>query len=264
MTVHEKPISLYLGMKLLHHSRGIQCAFRCFLIVILLTKLTTIAAQPALQINELQKNFFVYTTFNTYLGKKFPANGLYVVTSQGVIIIDTPWDTTQFQVLLDTIVSRHGLRAIMCLSTHFHEDRTGGLNYFKNTGMATYTTSATDNISAEKGFPRATHLMHQDTVFKVGEVAMEVFYPGPGHTLDNIVVWFPRERILYGGCLIKSTDDSTLGNTKDGNLQEYAASVRRVKKRFLRPIWVIPGHQSWNNNRSVEHTLRLAKKYNSP
>lgn len=251
-------------MNTLNYSGRAPYLFRSCLIVSLLVNWYTIAAQPALQIKELQKSFFVYTTFNTYLGKQFPANGLYVVTSEGVIIIDTPWDTTQFNVLLDTIVSRHGIGAIMCLSTHFHEDRTGGLDYFKTAGLATYSTRFTDNISAEKGFPRASHLMNRDTIFKVGEVEMEVYYPGPGHTLDNIVVWFPEEKILYGGCLIKSTDDNTLGNTKDGNLQEYAASVRRVKKRFPRPVWVIPGHQSWSNNRSVEHTLKMAKNYHTP
>jgi metallo-beta-lactamase class B len=250
-------------MKFLDLSPGKQYPFRTCLIVFFLVNLNTISSQPALQIKELQKNFYVYTTFNTYQGKMFPANGLYVVTSAGVIIIDTPWDTTQFSVLLDTIASRHGLRAVMCISTHFHEDRTGGLNYFKTAGLATYTTRVTDQISAEKGFPRATHLMSKDTVFVVGEVEMEVFYPGPGHTFDNIVVWFSGERILYGGCLIKSTDDSTLGNTKDGNLQEYAASVQRVKKRFPKPKWVIPGHQSWKDRRSVEHTLKIAKKYST-
>ena len=251
-------------MNIFNLGKVTQCALRFFLVVFSLVSLTTICAQPTLEIKELQKNFYVYTAFNTYQDKKFPANGLYVVTSAGVIIIDTPWDTTQFSVLLDTIASRHGLGAIMCISTHFHEDRTGGLNYFNNAGLATYSTRATDAISTEKGFPRANNLINRDTVFRVGDIQMEVFYPGPGHTLDNIVVWFPGERILYGGCLIKSTDDSTLGNTKDGNLQEYAASVMRVKKKFPRPAWVIPGHQSWGNNRSVEHTLKMAKKYSRP
>jgi metallo-beta-lactamase class B len=257
-------ICVYLRMKIFYLGKVTQCALRFFLVVFSLVSLTTICAQPPLEIKELQKNFYVYTTFNTYQDKKFPANGLYVVTSAGVIIIDTPWDTTQFSVLLDTIASRHVLRAVMCISTHFHEDRTGGLNYFNSAGLATYSTIATDVIIAERGFPRANHLMSRDTVFMVGDIQMEVFYPGPGHTLDNIVVWFPGERILYGGCLIKSTDDSTLGNTKDGNLQEYAASVQRVKKRFPQPKWVIPGHQSWKDRRSVEHTLKMAKKYSTP
>ncbi|MCA6490585.1 MAG: hypothetical protein IM551_11205, partial [Chitinophagaceae bacterium] len=117
-------------MKIFYLGKVTQCALRFFLVVFSLVSLTTICAQPPLEIKELQKNFYVYTTFNTYQDKKFPANGLYVVTSAGVIIIDTPWDTTQFSVLLDTIASRHGLRAVMCISTHFHEDRTGGLNYF--------------------------------------------------------------------------------------------------------------------------------------
>jgi metallo-beta-lactamase class B len=39
------------------------------------------------------------------------------------------------------------------------------------------------------------------TVFEVGGVSMEVFFPGEGHTADNMTVWFPGERVLFAGFL---------------------------------------------------------------
>lgn len=216
------------------------------------------SVSPKLVITPIAENFYVYTTYNTYKGVLFPANGLYVVTSEGVLIIDTPWDTTQFQTLLDSIAIRHQQKAVMCLSTHFHEDRTGGLTFFRKSGIATYTTAATDSISAYMGFPRAQFIMAHDTSFQLGNLVMETYYPGPGHTIDNIVCWFPAQQILYGGCLIKSTVDQSLGNTADGDLKAYANSVRRVKRKFTHPYIVIPGHQEWRNNKSVEHTLQMA------
>jgi len=211
-----------------------------------------------LVITPIAKDFYVYTTYNSYKGTRFPANGLYVVTSKGVLIIDTPWDTTQFQVLLDSIAIKHQQKAVIVLSTHFHEDRTGGLSFYRAAGIDTYTSVSTDRISTIKKFPRAQYLFARDTSFVLGAVTMQTFYPGAGHTTDNLVCWFPAQKILYGGCLIKSTVDQTLGNTSDGDLKAYASAVRKVKRKFTHPKIVIPGHQDWRDNKSIEHTLQMA------
>ena len=215
--------------------------------------------EPRLLITKINSNVYVYTTFNTFKGARFPANGLYVVTGDGVLMIDTPWDTTQFQVLVDSIELKHHQKVVMCLSTHFHEDRTGGLTYYQSRGIKGYSTVQTDAISAARGFPRAGHLLRKDTVISLGGIRMQTYYPGAGHTTDNIVCWFPQLKLLYGGCLIKSLSDNTLGNTADGNLQQYANSVRKVLRKFSGAKQVIPGHQQWGGIDLVRHTLMMAE-----
>ena len=59
-----------------------------------------------LDITPLTGNFYIYTTYNEYQGSKTPAHGMYLVTKKGVVLFDTPWDTTQFQPLLDSIQKR--------------------------------------------------------------------------------------------------------------------------------------------------------------
>jgi metallo-beta-lactamase class B len=83
--------------------------------------------EPILKISALTDNFYIYTTYNTYEGNKIPANGMYVVTNEGVILFDTPWDTTQFQPLLDSIKLKHNKDVKICIATHWHSDRTEGL-----------------------------------------------------------------------------------------------------------------------------------------
>lgn len=85
-----------------------------------------------LKITRLTGEFYVFTTFNSYKGKLVPANGMYLVTDNGVVMFDTPWDTTQFQPLADSIKNRHHKNVALCISTHFHEDRTGGFNIIHN------------------------------------------------------------------------------------------------------------------------------------
>jgi metallo-beta-lactamase class B len=213
-----------------------------------------------LKLAHLTGDFYIFTTYNLYKGNRVPANGLYVVTNNGVIMIDSPWDTTQFQPLLDSIQLRHNKKVTLCIATHFHEDRTGGLTYYKQQGIRTYTTRQTDELSKKHGMKRAEFLLDNDTTLTVGQYSFQTYYPGHGHTADNIVIWFEEEGILYGGCLIKSVDDSTLGNLADANVKTYATTLKSVQKKCKKPSYIIPGHNSWESNRSLEHSLKMAER----
>jgi len=213
-----------------------------------------------LKITQLAGDFCIFTTFNSYKGKPFPANGMYLVTNEGVIMFDTPWDTTQFQPLLDSIKIRHNKNVIMSIATHFHDDRTGGLEYYSRRGIKTYTTKRTDELSQKRGMKRAEFLIDKDTVFKVGQYTFQTYFPGPGHAPDNIVIWFDKEHILYGGCLIKSAKDRDLGNLADANVKEYATTIENVKAKCKKPQFIIPGHGDWTDTNSLEHTLRMAQQ----
>lgn len=212
-----------------------------------------------LEIHHLTGDFYVYKTFSLYKGQRIPANGLYLVTSEGVVMVDSPWDTTQFQPLLDSIKHKHKKEVVLCIATHFHEDRTAGLEYYRKRGIKTYTTKQTDELSKVRGMSRAEFLIKDDTTFTVGQYKFNTFYPGPGHAPDNIVIWFEKEKMLYGGCLIKSTDDHTLGNLGDANIAKYAETVMHVQRKCVNPKFVIPGHNDWSSTRSLEHTLQMAQ-----
>ncbi len=214
----------------------------------------------ALEITQLSGDFYIFTTYQTYKGTKVPANGMYVVTNEGVVLIDTPWDKTQLQPLLDHIKAKHNKDVVMSISTHFHEDRTSGLETLKAKGVKTYTTKKTDEFSQKKGYQRAEFLLEKDTTFKIGQYKFQTFYPGEGHAPDNIVVWFPKAKILYGGCFIKSTEATDIGNLSDANINQWSNSIRKVQKKFKNPKFVIPGHDSWASTESLNHTLKLIKE----
>ena len=216
-----------------------------------------------LSITHLTKDFYIYTTYgDAGGGQMYPANGMYLITNKGVVLFDTPWDTTQFQPLLDSIKQKHNKNVIMCISTHFHSDRTAGLSYYNQKGINTYTTKQTDELSKDKKEPRAEFLMYKDTTFQVGQYSFETFYPGKGHSPDNIVLWFNNEKILYGGCIIKSTETNSIGNLSDANTIEWIKSIKNVQTKFNNPYFIIPGHLSWNSKKSLAHTLSILKKYN--
>jgi len=213
-----------------------------------------------LKISHLQGDFYIYTTYNIYENSQVPANGMYLVTSQGVVMFDTPWDTTQFQPLLDSIQHKHNKNVVMSFATHWHSDKTAGLEYYRKKGIKTYTTVLTDEFSRKNNQKRAEFLMTSDTVFSVGQYSFETYYPGEGHTADNIVIWFGKERILYGGCLIKGADAENLGYLGDGNLAEYESTLIRVRDKFQKPGFIIVAHSDWKDINSLKHSIMMAKE----
>lgn len=215
---------------------------------------------PKLKITQLTDSFYIYTTYSRYEGSQIPANGMYLVTSNGVVLFDTPWDTTQFQPLLDSIMQKHNKPVSICIATHWHSDRTEGLEYYRKHGIKTFTTLLTDEWSKRNNKKRAEFLMTKDSVFNIGNYSFEVFYPGEGHTADNIIIWFSREKILYGGCLIKGVRDKTLGYLGDANINEYETTLRKVKEKCPSPNYIIISHSDWNNNKSLQHSIKLASK----
>lgn len=213
-----------------------------------------------LEISHLTGDFYIYTTYNTYKGEKVPANGMYLVTTKGVVMFDTPWDTTQFQPLLDSIQVKHHQKVLLCVATHFHEDRTGGLAYYKTRGIKTYTTKRTDELSKKNGMKRAEYLMLNDTVFTVGQYSFQTYFPGHGHAPDNIVMWFEKEKILYGACLIKSVEDTDLGYLGDASKKDYATTIKNVQATCKYPKYVIVGHGDYSHVQAVDHTLKMAEE----
>lgn len=214
-----------------------------------------------LKIAHLTSDFYVYTTHRMLKGTPFPANGLYLVTDSGVVIIDSPWDTTQFQPLLDSIEIKHHKKVVMCLATHSHEDRTGGLAYYRQQGIKTYTSKQTALICKARNEKLAEFVIDKDTIFRVGQYTFQTYYGGAGHTSDNIVVWFERDKILYGGCLVKSVEAADLGNLADADIKQWPNTIKNILKKFGKPDYVIPGHQDWTNNNALAHTLKLLKQH---
>ncbi|EJG02718.1 MULTISPECIES: subclass B1 metallo-beta-lactamase [Flavobacterium] len=214
-----------------------------------------------LPISHLTGDFYVYKTFHDYNGTLISANAMYLVTDKGVVLFDAPWDKTQFQPLLDSIKAKHNKDVIMLFGTHSHDDRAGGFDFYRKNGIKTYSGKLTDDILKSKNEPRAEFVIPNDTTFTVGQYKFEVYYPGKGHAPDNIVVWFGKDKILYGGCFIKSAEAKDLGYLGDADVKEWEKSIKKVQLKFKNPKYVIPGHDGGTTNKSIDHTLKLVKEY---
>ncbi|MGO4773758.1 subclass B1 metallo-beta-lactamase [Flavobacterium sp. W22_SRS_FK3] len=216
-----------------------------------------------LQISHLTGGFYVYKTFHDYKGTLIAANAMYLVTDEGVVLFDAPWDQSQYQPLLDTIKIKHNKDVIMCFATHSHDDRAGGLGFYRQKGIKTYTIKLTDEILQKNNEKRAQFIISNDTTFTVGHYTFEVYYPGKGHAPDNIVVWFDKEKVLYGGCFIKSSEAKDLGYLGDADVKEWEKSIKKVQSKFKSPKYIITGHDDWKDLTSLKYTFKLVQEYNT-
>jgi metallo-beta-lactamase class B len=148
------------------------------------------------------------------------------------------------------------------ISTHSHEDRTGGVSALRKRGIPTGALQLTVELA------RAAGKSAPDALFASGAFAdprgFEAFFPGAGHAPDTIVVWFPKQRVLFGGCLIKAAESTDLGFVGDADLGHWPAAIEAVRARYPGATVVVPGHGEPSTVRALERTLELLKARPKP
>ncbi len=184
-----------------------------------------------------------------------PANGLIAITSAGLFLVDTGWTEAQTDAILDWGEQRLKRPWIGAIITHDHADRDGGLPALQRRHIRIAALDLTVTKLAKRHVTGIRTLFTAKAGSYIDPRGFEAYYPGPGHTTDNIVVRFPS--VVFGGCLIKPTEADNLGFIGDANLSAWPESVRRVAKRYPN-LPVLPGHGLIDpNGSSFKHTLDL-------
>ena len=44
-------------------------------------------------------------------------------------------------------------------------------------------------------------------------------------------------------------------------LQAWPTSIKNLQRKFKKPAYIIPGHQSWASKKSLKHTLNLIRQH---
>lgn len=237
-----------------------------FLITFLVSIATAALAQqkplPPITITPLVKNYYVVTShgYPDKDSEPYPSNSLFVVTDAGIVLIDTPWGEAQTQQLIDTLDKTYHKKIVLCIATHFHDDKVIGFDILKKAGTKTYSSTQTYKLAKKEHNKLPEFTFGRDTTFTVGGLTLKTYYPGEGHTKDNIVVWFPDELVLVGGCLVKSLDTNSKGFTGDANLEQWPAAIENVIKYYGHAKYIIPGHLGWQGGiEQLSHTLDIVK-----
>ena len=210
-----------------------------------------------IQIDPINDNLFVYQTYNTVNDVEYNANSLYLVTSKGIVLFDVPWQRPQYQELNDMLQQKYHLPIVAVFVTHSHEDRAGDLSFYNNLNIPTYATSLTNSKLKKEGKATSKFEIELGKTYKFGNEKFVVEYFGEGHTSDNVVIWFPKYKVLNGGCLIKGADAVNLGYTGEANVAEWPKTVQKLVVKHPKIKQVIPGHDNWKATGHIENTFKL-------
>ncbi|WP_170108888.1 subclass B1 metallo-beta-lactamase [Prolixibacter denitrificans] len=187
------------------------------------------------------------------------SNGLIFVNGKEAFLFDTPVTEEETRTLVDWLKSSMEVEVVGFVPNHWHIDCMGGLAYLQQQHIPSWANQITVDSAKVKGLPVPDHRFTDSLQLKLGDKTIECYYLGPAHATDNIVVWIPSEKILFPGCLVKSMNSRTLGNTGDGDLKAYPATIIKVIDKFTDARIVIPGHGPFGGPELLRHTYRLAE-----
>lgn len=155
--------------------------------------------------------------------QNFISNAGFVVTDDSVVVIDALGSPPLAEQLLREIRRITPKPVSHVLVTHYHADHVYGLQAFKAAGAMIvahrggqdYLGSETARLRLEASrqdlFPwidESTRLVpadrwiDSDTELTIGGVEFRLHVVGPSHTPEDIVIYLPRERLLYAGDLV--------------------------------------------------------------
>ncbi|WP_394129049.1 subclass B1 metallo-beta-lactamase [Shewanella maritima] len=237
------------------------------IVIFLLIHLPISAAQSKpsdLQISQLTENLYLHKSYQ--LTDSFglvSSNGLIYIAAdqQSAYLIDTPWSEADTIKLVEWL-DEQGYELKASISTHSHDDRTAGMGYLNSLGINTHASTLTNQLLTQQNKPTSVSSFNGNKLNLLDEY-VEVYFVGAGHTIDNLVVWFPKTKLLYGGCMVKSINSKSLGYIAEADLQAWPQSIATLKQQFGQAKQVLPGHGKIGNTELLTHTQKLLKAHKS-
>ncbi len=185
-----------------------------------------------------------------------PCNGMLVVDNGEVLVFDSPPSEEASTELLNLLEKTWQLKVTGVVANHFHIDCLGGLKSFHNRNIPSYANFKTIELQKDPELESPKNGFTDSLILKVGNEKVLNIFIGPGHSEDNIVSFFAKDSVLFGGCFVKSLKAGK-GNLEDANLVEWSKSIEKTKKRFPNLKKVVPGHGKIGGIELLDKTAKM-------
>ena len=188
----------------------------------------------------------------------FNSNAGFVVTDEGVVVIDalgTPALGNALLAAIRSVTSKPVRRVIL---THYHADHFYGLEPFKAAGAEVWAHRAAleylDGGEAERRreqrardlFPwvdesmeivRADRWLDEHTGLSLGGIQFEIHHLGPAHSPEDVIIVVPQEGVVFSGDILFAGRIPFVGEADSKRWLERIGGLLELKPRVM-----IPGH----------------------
>jgi metallo-beta-lactamase class B len=210
-------------------------------------------------ITKISEHAYRHITYlNTVDYGKVPCNGMIAFYKNEAVVFDTPTDDKTSSELIDWITKKQGFKIKAVIPTHYHADNLGGLEEFHRHGIPSYAYKKTIEIVKNHNLPIPQNSFDSILTLKIGNKKIYAEFIGEGHTCDNIIGYFPLDKIMFGGCLVKE-NGAGKGNLAEASPDKWSETVSKVRVKYPETMIIIPGHGKPGGKELFDYTIRLFK-----
>ena len=205
----------------------------------------------------------------------FNSNAGFVVTDEGVVVVDALGTPALGAQLLQTIRSVTPKPVKRVILTHYHADHFYGLGPLKAAGADVWAhRAALDYLEGgeaerrlkqrahdlfpwvEESMPlvRADRWLDERTDFELGGLRFEIHHLGPAHSPEDVIVVVPQEGVIFSGDILFAGRIPFVGEADSRRWLERIDRLLALKPRIM-----ITGHGEVS--RDPERDLALTREY---
>ena len=184
----------------------------------------------------------------------FNSNAGFVVTDEGVVVIDALGSPALGNALLGAIRAVTPKPVKRVIVTHYHADHFYGLAPFKDAGAEVWAHRAAleylDGGEAQRRlqqratdlFPwvddktplvRADRWLDEDTTFTLGGVRFDIHHLGPAHSPEDLIVVVPQEGVVFVGDILFAGRIPFVGEADSKRWLERIGKLLELKPRLM-------------------------------
>jgi metallo-beta-lactamase class B len=222
----------------------------------------TIDINEDIRLIHIVDSVFIHESFHSSENwGRFSSNGMLIVRQGKAIMVDTPMDEEKTEVMLNYLYRELGWEVELFIAGHFHDDCMGGINVLHKQNIPSLACNKTHKKCRELGLPQPKKRFGQSRKLNFYGTSVYCLYHGPGHSIDNIVVWIPSSSVLFGGCMVRSMAARGPGNLEDAYPAKWLRTLQVLKEKYREARIVIPGHGSFGDNSLLDHSYGILTNY---
>ena len=188
-------------------------------------------------------------------GDGVDSNTTFIITKEGVIVIDTRPTPTEARKVLAEIRKLTALPIVYTINTHYHGDHTFGNQVFKNSKTIIahknvrnkLIKSGQEHLSLFKtfGLPGIDEveitppniIYEKEMEIWLGGYRLQLLYHGKGHTDGDTIIYIDQLRTVITGDLVFN---KKIPYMADSYIDDWIGSLKYIE--LLKNETVIPGH----------------------